>query len=175
MPKVFHACHVPLPRLLLAGMATTMLTLCAMQDVLIQNSDRHAGHFLLAPHWSRGNYREQSGHDGRPSIRWHGEQLPVLIDQAAGFRSDAFVSLEHENAFGTGPCLVVSARTYMRLRFLTRKDICNALDSYISSAEIDALMHRRDQVLDYFDTLVAKKGYSAVVIEDNSVVSPAQR
>ena len=36
--------------------------------------------------------------------------------QAAGFRREAFVSLEHENAFGTGPTRSISAKTYMRLR-----------------------------------------------------------
>ena len=42
--------------------------------------------------------------------------MPVLIDHAAGFRSDAFVDLKHENAFGTGPTCRLSARTYLRLR-----------------------------------------------------------
>jgi hypothetical protein len=32
-----------------------------------------------------------------------GEPRPVLIDHAASFRRDAYVSMEHENAFQTGP------------------------------------------------------------------------
>jgi hypothetical protein len=31
---------------------------------------------------------------------------PVLSDHAAGFRPEAFVSMEHENAFCTGPVKV---------------------------------------------------------------------
>jgi hypothetical protein len=41
----------------------------------------------------------------RPQPRgavWRGRQSPVLIDHAAGFRKDAFVTLDHENAFCTG-------------------------------------------------------------------------
>ncbi len=60
--------------------------------MLIQNSDRHAGHFMCAEHWADGSY----GPAG-----WKGGLSPVLIDQAAGFRGDAFVSLEHENAYCT--------------------------------------------------------------------------
>ena len=42
---------------------------------------------------------------------------PVLIDHAASFRKEAFVSMDHENAFRTGPVRTVSAKTYLRLRF----------------------------------------------------------
>lgn len=34
-------------------------TLPVAQDVLIQNSDRHAGHFLYAEHWADGSYVPQ--------------------------------------------------------------------------------------------------------------------
>jgi hypothetical protein len=33
-------------------------------------------------------------------------------------RREAVVSMEHENAFSTGPVRCVSASTYLRLRFL---------------------------------------------------------
>lgn len=68
-------------------------------DVLLHNSDRHHGHFLIGQHWVAPHAR-----------------LPVLIDHAAGFRKDAFVSLDHENAFRTGPVRVVSAKTYLKVR-----------------------------------------------------------
>ena len=35
----------------------------------------------------------------RPS---HGALRPVLLDHAAGFRKEAYVAMDHENAFGTG-------------------------------------------------------------------------
>lgn len=66
-------------------------------DVLLHNSDRHHGHFLHGEHWAIRNP------DHSPMMR------PVLIDHAAGFRSEAFVSMEHENAFQTGPVMVSDA------------------------------------------------------------------
>jgi hypothetical protein len=52
-------------------------------DVLLHNSDRHHGHFLLGPHWAL---------DG---------MLPVLIDHAASFRCE-------RGAFAAaGSCLLV--------------------------------------------------------------------
>jgi hypothetical protein len=78
-------------------------------DVLLHNSDRHHGHFLVGPHWALGTKG-----DGR----FEGRMRPVLIDHAASFRREAVVSMEHENAFSTGPVRCVSASTYLRLRFL---------------------------------------------------------
>lgn len=85
------------------------------QDVLIQNSDRHAGHFLVAEHWADGAYTNSHNNnkpkgsgsntgigDGGVNAHWRGRMSPVLIDHAAGFRHDAFVCLDHENAFLTG-------------------------------------------------------------------------
>lgn len=51
---------------------------------------------------------------------WKGRKYPVLIDQAAGFRPEAFVCLDHQNAFSTGPTRHISAKTYMRLRSVAR-------------------------------------------------------
>ena len=89
-----------------------------------------------------------------------------LPQQAAGFRPEAFVCLEHENAFGTGPTRTISARTYMRLRFLDEPTVTAALGGLITPAEVAALLRRKDQVLRYFDALVQKKGYAAVVMEE---------
>lgn len=46
-------------------------------DVLLQNSDRHLGHFVMGEHWSHGQWVQG---------RWKGKMQPVLIDHAAGFR-----------------------------------------------------------------------------------------
>ncbi len=61
--------------------------------MLIQNSDRHAGHFLYAEHWADGAYLGTSGGGGGKHGKgptsgavWRGNMRPVLIDHAAGFR-----------------------------------------------------------------------------------------
>ncbi|GLI63649.1 hypothetical protein VaNZ11_006647 [Volvox africanus] len=137
-------------------------------DVLIQNSDRHAGHFLYAEHWADGDYAPQPygrGGSGGGSSFWRGRMSPVLIDHAAGFRQDAFVCLDHENAFLTGPTRRISARTYLRLRFLDAPSLRTALHGIITDEEIAALLSRRDAVLSFFDDLVAEQGYENVVLE----------
>lgn len=117
-------------------------------DVLLHNSDRHHGHFLHAPHWVAPHPR-----------------LPVLIDHAAAFRKDAFVSLDHENAFRTGPVRAVSARTYLKLRFLDARAIAAAFSGVLSPGEMRQLLQRRNSVLEYLDRLVATEGYGRVVLD----------
>ena len=85
--------------------------------------------------------------------------------QAAGFRPDACVCLEDENAFETGPTRVISANTDLRLRFLDEPTVAAALGEFVTPAEIAALLARKDQILQYFDALVKRKGYAAVVVE----------
>ena len=54
------------------------------QDVLIQNSDRHEGHFLWAEHWAKGSYTGgRVAHDA-----WKGRRHPVLIDQVGVCRGE---------------------------------------------------------------------------------------
>jgi len=74
-----------------------VLTDTRILDVLLHNSDRHHGHFLHGEHWA---IKEAAPDHATPMMR------PVLIDHAAGFRPEAFVSMEHENAFCTGPVKV---------------------------------------------------------------------
>lgn len=131
-------------------------------DVLIQNSDRHKGHYLLGEHWAEGS--ESSG-------LWRGSMRPVLIDHAAGFRADAFVSLDHDNAFITGPTARVSSKTYLRLRFLDQKSLTQAVGDYLTPLEIQDILHRRDSIIAYFDNLVNHQGYDAVVMEPKQVKS----
>ena len=122
-------------------------------DVLIHNSDRHHGHFLYGPHWApRGG-------------RWETSMGAFLIDHAAGFRKEACVRLDHENAFLTGPTRVVSARTYLHLRYLTHRVLEQKLGAELSLSEICELNRRKDAVLDYFDGLVFFYGYDAVVVD----------
>jgi hypothetical protein len=76
--------------------------------VLIQNSDRHHGHFLFAEHWGAGGHVTDGEWKGRPSV--------VFIDHAAGLRSEAHVDMCHDNSFATGVTCKISARTFLRLR-----------------------------------------------------------
>ncbi|CAI5516715.1 unnamed protein product [Closterium sp. Naga37s-1] len=103
-------------------------------DVLLNNSDRHHGHFLFGQHWTDGTMR------------------PVLIDHAAGFRREAVVLMEHENAFQTGSIRCVSAHTYLRLRFLDRSILALKFSGMLSEQEITDLITRRDQHTDWTHT-----------------------
>ncbi|CAI5470957.1 unnamed protein product [Closterium sp. Yama58-4] len=116
-------------------------------DVLLNNSDRHHGHFLFGQHWTDGTMR------------------PVLIDHAAGFRREAVVLMEHENAFQTGSIRCVSAHTYLRLRFLDRSILALKFSGMLSEQEITDLITRRDQVLKYLDHLVKERGYQRTYSE----------
>jgi len=125
-------------------------------DVLLHNSDRHHGHFLLGEHWAVGDWRDGA---------WQGKLCPVLIDHAAGFRREASVTLMHENAFQTGPVRCIRARTYLRLRFLDAAAIAGSFSRFLSEREMRDLLVRRNMILRYFDDLVEQQGYRQTVIE----------
>ena len=159
-------------------------------DVLLQNSDRHQGHFLFGRHWTEGvrdaggvgafdgdggdGARSRDGGkngDGRDARFGNGEPtlggthyLPCLIDHAASFRPEAFVSMEHENAFQTGPTVCVKSSTYLRLRFLDAAAIEREFSYFLSADERKMLLERVETILAYLDDLVEKRGYDAVVI-----------
>jgi len=124
-------------------------------DVLLQNSDRHHGHFLWGEHWARGHWSR----DGQ----WRGDPGPVLIDHAAGFRKEALVTMTHDNAFMTGAVCVVSPETYLRLRFLDGA-VADKFAGVLSDDERAALLERARGILQYLDRLVAERGYGNVVV-----------
>jgi hypothetical protein len=165
-------------------------------DVLLQNSDRHSGHFLFGRHWTEGGQASSAGtssddgsrdssagdsSEARAAADGDGEKAnardgngaatlggvsrrPVLIDHAASFRPEAFVSMEHENAFQTGPTVCVKSTTYLRLRFLDAQAIEREFGYFLSADERRAVLERRDAVLSYLDDLVEKRGFDDVVI-----------
>lgn len=150
-------------------------------DVLLQNSDRHAGHFLFGRHWTEGGVAGGVGgdpvtdgdsssssgdpRDGNGSAPLGGSTyLPCLIDHAASFRPEAFVSMEHDNAFQTGATVRVKSETYLRLRFLDAQTIEKEFSYFLSPDERRTLLNRRDTILAYLDDLVEKNGYDNVVI-----------
>ena len=59
---------------------------------------------------------------------------------------EAVVHMEHENAFQTGSVRCVSARTYLRLRFLEKSQIVDKFSDVLSDKEIDGLLKRKDMV-----------------------------
>lgn len=58
---------------------------------------------------------------------------------------------------------MVSAETYLRLRFLNDKSV-ERFRGVLSEAEIACLLNRRDGILAYLDRLVEERGYSNVVV-----------
>jgi len=114
-------------------------------DVLLHNSDRHHGHFLMGCHWCDGTMK------------------PALIDHAASFRYGADVTMTHENAFQTGPVCCVRASTYLRLRFLDCPTLLAEFSGILSEAEIRGMARRRDAILVYLDDLVKERGFGTVV------------
>ena len=134
-------------------------------DVLLQNSDRHEGHFLFGRHWTEGGLPKGGGLTDKGQLFLSGSQYrPTLIDHAAAFRKEAFVAMDHENAFQTGPTTVVRAKTYLRLRFLDHAAIKREFGWFLSGEEQLQLLERRDTILEYLDRLVAERGYDEVVI-----------
>ena len=156
-------------------------------DVLLHNSDRHSGHFLFARHWTQGGPPDYGAQSGAAAMRGEGgggggdnaagpsgddrqvlsgsEYRPVLIDHAASFRQEAFVSMEHENAFQTGPTTCVGTKTYLRLRFLDAKAIKDEFGAFLSTSEQAELLERRNNILAYLDHLVDTQGYDQTVID----------
>eukprot|EP00887_Chlorella_sp_A99_P007513 scaffold2.g7513.t1 len=139
-------------------------------DVLIHNSDRHRGHFLCGRHWAVDDAAVLAATAARNGdchapIAASGPPSPVLIDHAAGFRREAYVIMEHENAFCTGPVLKVRASTYLRLRLLDRHTCQQQFGEFLNEQEIREMLHRRNYMLRYLDNLVAKQGFEATVLE----------
>ena len=117
-----------------------------MQDILLHNTDRHTGHFAWGSHW-----------ESRKS-------LPVLIDHAAGFRHHACVTMQHDNAFQTGPVMKLRSQTYLRLKLLDGAVISEHLEGILDSSEIVSMVERRDGVLQYIDDLITEHGIENVLL-----------
>lgn len=73
---------------------------------------------------------------------------PICRSATHHRRREAVVSMEHENAFSTGPVRCVSASTYLRLRFLdahtVSEEVCGWSGSCCASA---AAVHRGGRML----------------------------
>lgn len=109
-------------------------------DVLIQNSDRHRGNFIRGRHWVDGTFRV------------------MLIDHGAGFRHGAHVTMEHDNAFRTGPAKKIRRKTYDALRGLHFDWLKQQVGEFLSDHEIRLILDRRDGIVRYFDRLAKDRG-----------------
>jgi len=113
-------------------------------DVLIQNSDRHIDNFLYGKHWVKDGYQ------------------PLLIDHGAGLRKEAYVTMTHENAFQTGPVEVIRASTFANLKRLKIEDL-RKFKEYMSENEMNKILFISKGIVQYFESLIQKNGYSKVV------------
>jgi hypothetical protein len=120
-----------------------------VQDVLLHNSDRHAGHFMHGPHWAQ------------PAGTQH---LPFLIDHAAGFRAEACVCMEDDNAFCTGAVRTVRHSTYQALQDLDTEALASQLEHLLGEHEVAQLLDRRSGVLAYLDRLANEQGACNILV-----------
>lgn len=104
------------------------------------------GHFAWGKHWALPT------------------SLPVLIDHAAGFRRDACVTMEQENAFQTGAVKRLNSKTYLHLKLLDAAVITERLNGILTAQEITSLIERRDGVLKYLDDLILVHGSENVLL-----------
>ena len=114
-------------------------------DVLLQNADRHAGNYMIGKHWVDGSYR------------------PALIDHAASLRPGTNIRMDVPGALADNAVTTVRRQTLERLRALERKDLRRTLGEFVSDAEIDGILSRRDGVVRYFENLARERGAAAVI------------
>ncbi len=102
-------------------------------DSLIQNEDRNAGNFLIDPDWHI-----------------------ILIDHSRAFISKT--RLEDDRLPGQ-----FDRRLVERMRALNQEDMDKLLEGLIMGNQIEAIMTRRDAILDYMDKLIKEKGEARVL------------
>ena len=115
-------------------------------DALVYNTDRNRGNVLITPDWKL----------------W-------MIDHTRAFRRH----LSLQNAGALKQC---DRRLYERLKTLDEAVVRQRLKEYLSSYEVDALLKRRNLILERFDKLIAEHGEEKVLytfIEEPAPQSPA--
>jgi hypothetical protein len=80
------------------------------------------------------------------------------------------VMLDFTRAFRTHPALrtpqamgMIDRNLLARLRRLTRPEVAKAVGSHLTPLEIDAMMKRRDLIVQHFERLVQERGEKAVL------------
>jgi hypothetical protein len=102
-------------------------------DILLQNPDRHAGNFIIGPHWIDG-------------IR-----KPFLIDQAANMRKGTDMRLSTKGPFNEGLITEFNPKTVQKLRELTAKTLEVTFPS-MTSEEVQRVLHHRDGIIKFIDS-----------------------
>ncbi len=107
-------------------------------DILLQNPDRHAGNFIIGPHWIDG-------------IR-----KPFLIDQAANMRKGTDMRLSTKGPFNEGLITEFNPKTVQKLRELTAKTL-EVTFSFMTSEEVQRVLHHRDGIIKFIDSRFSGK------------------
>lgn len=140
-----HALH-PVPRSEWGTDVRLMLSDTRVLDTLMMNPDRHINNFLRGRHWVDGSFR------------------PMLIDHASALRASTRTSLSHSDAFNMGATRVIRKSTWDALNALRRSDL-ERFGAFISPGEMDGIVARRHQIIDYFNQLITERGYVNVVVD----------
>lgn len=119
-------------------------------SVLLKNPDGHSGNMGIGDHWTDGSRR------------------PVFIDFGASFLRGARVSMTQYPARGNSdPVTRIRWRTYAALKRLAANDFSPlVLEQLLTQEEVAGLLRRRDQIVAYFDDLIAAHGADAVFFAD---------
>ena len=100
---------------------------------LVQDTDRNKGNVIYTNDWRL-----------------------VMLDFTRAFRTQA--ALRAPAALGR-----IDRDLLARLRALTRNEVARAAGSHLSPFEVDAMMKRRDLIVQHFDRLVKERGEAAVL------------
>lgn len=104
-------------------------------DQLIYNTDRNLGNLLITKDWGL-----------------------VMIDHTRAFR----MRKDLRNPENLQRC---ERGLLERIRNLKKEDVAKDLKGYLNSAEVDALMARRDAIVKIFDSAIQTKGEQAVLYD----------
>lgn len=107
-------------------------------DVLLQNPDRHAGNFIIGPHWIDG------------------ARKPFLIDQAANMRKGTNMRLSTKGPFNDKLITEFNPKTVQKLRELTAKTL-GITFPFMTSDEVQRVLHHRDGIIKFIDSRSSDK------------------
>jgi hypothetical protein len=102
------------------------------------------------------------------------DDLIANIDRNAGNiligAPGELILIDHSRAFGTGRKLVnplqrVDAKVWESMRALTADQLNGALGAWLDTDQLRAIIDRRDDMVKAVDTLVARKGRAAVIVD----------
>jgi hypothetical protein len=110
---------------------------------LVYDTDRNLGNILITPDWRI-----------------------VMIDFTRAFRLDQELRLPLTLRRG-------DRRLLARLRTLTRDEVRKAVGDHLTIFEVNALLARRDRILQRFDQLIAETGEDKVLYDEPSARPPS--